>query len=150
MKLKLFISSSWINRHAVELLSLLLESDEGYAITSFVADNDHEFSMIGQNKDIWNQDRDYGEWVCSEEGHQVFDKDLTNIRASDVLIIIEPAGRDAWAHAGLAFAWGKKVFALNSRGRKVGLMRRLATWAKDVDELRRLLEIHAESSHLKT
>lgn len=137
--MNIFITSSWINKHAVVMLSILLEQ-EGFKVSSFVFDNDNEVSSIGQSKDVWGQSIDYGEWVYSKEGDNVFARDIANIAACKVMIVIEPAGRDSWAHIGMAFSLDKKIYGLNSRGRKVGLMRRLVLWCPEYDDLIRTLK----------
>lgn len=137
--MNIFITSSWINKHAVVMLSLLLEQ-ESFKVSSFVFDNDNEVSAIGQSKDVWGQSINYGEWVYSEEGKRVFDRDIEKLQKCNVVIVVEPAGRDSWAHIGLAYGLGKKIYGLNSRGRKVGLMRRLVLWCPEYDDLIRTLK----------
>ena len=132
--MKIFISSSWINKHAVVMLTKLLEV-QVHTVDSFVQDNRHEVSTKGKNFDPFKQPIDYEKWVESAESVIVFQQDILKIQTTDILIIIEPAGRDAWAHVGLAYGKGKPVLGLNSKGREVGLMRRMAVWFEHIDRL---------------
>ncbi len=131
--MNIYIASSWKNQHAVEMLTARLRQ-LGHEVKSFVENNNFEHE----------RKIPFDEWVWSSEGAQSFEFDTSATIYSDLVIYIGPSGCDAWAEVGAAWAAGTTVFGLMSKGEQIGLMRRMATWFKSVDELIDALNIKTE------
>lgn len=130
--MNIYIASSWKNQHAVEMLTARLRQ-LGHEVKSFVENNNFEHE----------RKIPFDEWVWSSEGAQSFEFDTSATIYSDLVIYIGPSGCDAWAEVGAAWAAGTTVFGLMSKGEQIGLMRRMATWFKSVDELINSIEFKA-------
>jgi hypothetical protein len=122
--MNIYIASSWKNQHAVTMLTKLLR-DAGHTVASFVENNNLE----------WDKGISFDDWVWSELGQQSFTFDTDAAMNSDLVIYIGPSGVDAWAEVGAAWSAGVTVFGLIAKGEQVGLMRRMVTWFKSVDDL---------------
>jgi hypothetical protein len=124
--LRIYIASSWKNQHAVEMLTDRLRSDD-HVVLSFVENNHGE----GPNKPV-----PFEQWVISEKGKQSFDYDTKGATTADLVIYIGPSGCDAWAEVGAAWAAGRPIFGLWSKGEQVGLMRRMMEgWTEDYRQI---------------
>jgi hypothetical protein len=122
--MNIYIASSWKNQHAVEMLTARLRQ-LGHTVASFVENNNFEHERTIS----------FDEWVRTAEGLQSFQFDTGACQNSDLVIYVGPSGCDAWAEVGAAWAAGTTVFGLTSKGEQIGLMRRMVTWFKSVDEL---------------
>lgn len=122
--MNIYIASSWKNQHAVEMLTARLRQ-LGHEVHSFVENNNFEHE----------RNIPFDEWVWSAEGQQSFEFDTSACINSDLVIYVGPSGCDAWAQVGAAWASGTTVFGLISKGEQIGLMRRMVTWFRSVDEL---------------
>lgn len=119
----IYIASSWKNRHAVELLSEQLRY-KGIKILSFVENCFEEDLHI-----------DFEEWVKSPGADKSFDYDTTGATTADLIVYISPAGTDAWAEVGAAWAKGRPIWGLYAKGEQSGLMRKMIRWFRDWKEL---------------
>jgi len=128
--MNIYIASSWKNQHAVEMLTARLRQ-LGCEVHSFVENNnfEHERNIL------------FDEWVWSAEGQQSFEFDTNAAINSDLVIYLGPSGCDAWAEVGAAWAAGTTIFGLLSKGEQIGLMRRMVTWFKGVDDLINAIDI---------
>jgi len=122
--MNIYIASSWKNQHAVEMLTARLRH-LGHKVKSFVENDNFEHE----------RNIPFDDWVWSVEGSESFEFDTDGCRNSDLVIYIGPSGCDAWAEVGAAWAVGTVIFGLISKGEQIGLMRRMVTWFKSVDEL---------------
>lgn len=129
--MRIYIASSWKNYHAVELLTWHLEQ-AGHEVLSFVRK-----AVESEGRDL---KFDVEKWIMSDDGAEKFAYDTVSATTSDLVIYIGPSGVDAWAEVGAAWASGRPVWALWTKGEQVGLMRRMARWFKDVFELLRKIE----------
>lgn len=126
--MKIYISSSWKNQHAVELLTAELER-MGHTVKSFVRE-----SFIRESRENIRFDLD--EWIASADGEYKFKYDTGAAMNSDLVIYISPSGSDAWAEVGAAWASTVPVFGLHAKGETIGLMRRMMTeWFSDYKDL---------------
>lgn len=128
--MKIYIASSWKNRHAVEMLTTLLRQ-RGHEVLSFVENNHGEL-----NKSI-----PFDEWVDSEKGQQSFEYDTAGAMEADLVVYISPSGTDAWAEVGAAWAVGVPIIGLYAKGEPSGLMRKMATWSKDYISVLKCIEM---------
>ncbi len=119
-----YIASSWKNQHAVELLTTILE-EKGFTVYSWVRNN------FGENHNHVTKKMEFEEWVNSDESGQSFDYDTTSAIKCDIFIYLSPAGKDAAAECGMAYASNyvgvcpKKIYALWAKGEDFGLMRKM-------------------------
>jgi len=137
--MRIYIASSWRNQHAVELLSDLLE-DNGHTVVSWIEEwrrNEGPAVSVHLDQDAW---------IESPAGHARFRFDLDGACRSDLVIYLGPAGTDAWAEVGAAFACDVPVVGLWAKGERAGLMRRMVSrWFTDHRELLRFLEEAGEA-----
>ncbi len=124
--MKVYIASSWKNQHAVEMLTEKLRA-MSVEVLSFVENNHGE---KGEEKSM-----PFEEWVHSEWGTKSFVYDTDGATKADLVIYISPSGTDAWAEVGAAWASGKKIIGLWSKGEQCGLMRRMVQWFDNYLEL---------------
>ena len=125
--MKIYISSSWKNQHAVEMLTQLLR-EKGHEVCSFV-----ENAVNTEGRE--NIKFDFEEWIDSEDGDRKFKYDIDGATKSDLVIYIGPSGVDAWAEVGAAWAADVTVIGLIAKGEKVGLMRKMVHWVRSYDAL---------------
>ena len=115
--MKIYIASSWKNQHAVEMLTELLRS-KGHYVHSWVENCNKE----------QQQGFDFEEWVKSKEAGLCFEFDTMGATQSDLLIYIGPAGKDAAAEIGAAWASKIPIIGLYAKGEDFGLMRKMIQW----------------------
>lgn len=134
---QIYIASSWKNRHAVEMLTDLLQSMK-IKVVSFV-----EEAVRAEGSEL--KAFDINEWIASEDGHDKFVYDTDGATKSDMVIYISPSGTDAWAEVGAAWASGVPIVGLFAKGEQSGLMRRMMLeWFYDYKSLLEMIkkEIH--------
>lgn len=119
-----YIASSWKNQHAVELLTEKFE-EMGFVVFSWVRNN------FGETHNHVTKKLEFEEWVNSDESGQSFEYDSSSAIECDIFIYLSPAGKDAAAECGMAYAanetdtYPKKIYALWSKGEDFGLMRKM-------------------------
>lgn len=122
--MKIYIASSWKNRHAVELLSDKLREYENTEVLSFVENCFEEDLHM-----------DFEEWVKSPAADKSFEYDTNGAMFADLVIYIGPSGTDAWAEVGAAWAKGQPIWGLYAKGEQSGLMRKMVRWFTEWREL---------------
>jgi hypothetical protein len=141
--MKIYIATSWKNVHAVTMLTEKLRA-HGHEILSFV-ENAHGEQIAYQATAIGGHAIPFDEWCGSDRGKKSFEYDTNAAATADATIYISPAGSDAWAEVGIAWASKKLIFGLHAKGENVGLMRRLIPrWFDDVDELLEDVELYSK------
>lgn len=127
--MKIYIASSWKNQHGVEMLTALLR-DKGHEVISWVENN------YGENHNHITKALPFEQWVNTPEAIQAFQFDTQGARNCDLLIYYGPAGKDAAAEVGIAWASGNPIIGLHAKGEDFGLMRHLIhTWYDRYDDL---------------
>jgi nucleoside 2-deoxyribosyltransferase len=132
IKMKIYIASSWKNQHAVEMLTKLLR-EKGHEVISWVENN------YGENHNHVTKRFDFETWVKSPESDQSFKFDTEGAMFCDLFVYLGPAGKDAAAECGMAYAMGKPMIALWEKGEDFGLMRKMFGWT--VGRFHEVLEI---------
>jgi hypothetical protein len=128
--MKIYIASSWRNQHTVEMLTDTLEAD-GHEVFSFVR---VACEMEGGRDGLKFKDLD--EWIASQDGDRKFHYDTNSAMFCDLVVYVGPSGSDAWAEIGAAYAKGRIILGLWSKGEDIGLMRRMVSaWFRDFREL---------------
>lgn len=116
--MKIYIASSWKNQHGVEMLTTLLR-EKGHEVVSWVENN------YGENHNHVTKKFPFEEWVKTDEAEQAFQFDTFGATQSDLVIYYGPAGKDACAELGAAWAAGVEVIGLYAKGEDLGLMRKM-------------------------
>lgn len=117
VRLKVYIASSWKNKHAVEMLTALI-ADRGHEVFSFVEDNYGE----GYSSD---KPMNFEKWVKTESADKAFYYDTQSAMHADLVIYISPSGKDAAAEVGMAYASQVEIIGLYAKGEDFGLMRKM-------------------------
>lgn len=116
--MKIYIASSWRNQHGVEMLTALLR-EKGHTVTSWVENN------YGENHNHVTKRFSFDEWMNTEESEQAFVFDTVGATSCDLLIYYSPAGMDASAELGAAWASGVPILGLAAKGEGLGLMSKM-------------------------
>ena len=127
--MKIYIASSWKNRAAVEMLADLLTKDgnDVYCFTRH-ADNIEQEVLAGTYS--------FDKWVMSPSGEAKFDADLDAVHNADLMVYLGPAGTDAWAEVGAAWAFSIPIIGILAKGEPAGLMRRMVdAWYEDYTDV---------------
>jgi hypothetical protein len=119
--MRIYIASSWKNEHGVSMLTEQLR-DQGHHVISWIENN------YGENHNHVTKKFDFETWVNSEESDESFKFDANGAMTCDLFIYYGPAGKDAAAECGMAFAKGIPMIALHAKGEDFGLMRKMFTW----------------------
>ena len=127
MNMKIYIATSWKNQHAVEMLTELLRYKD-HEVLSFVENNYGEGH--GAEKPM-----DFEDWVLTPQADSSFEYDTQGATNSDIVIYMSPAGTDAWAEVGAAWASNVPVLGLYAKGEQSGLMRKMVSWYDSYNNL---------------
>jgi len=139
--MNIYIASSWKNSHGVEMLTALLR-EKGHEVVSWIENN------YGENHNHVTKKFTFEEWVNSSESDQSFMFDTRAATDCDLLIYYGPAGKDACAEMGIAWASGAKIIGLYAKGEDLGLMRKMATkWFDRYTDLLNHVEKMSYSLH---
>ncbi len=137
--MKIYIASSWKNQHGVELLTALLR-EKGHEVISWVENN------YGESHNHVTKALPFEEWVRTPEADQAFGFDTDGATQSDILIYYAPAGMDACAELGAAWAKGLAIFGLHAKGNDLGLMRKMVdVWYDRVPDLLHAVQVYSEA-----
>ncbi len=117
MNTKIYIASSWKNKHAVEMLTALLR-EQGAEVLSFI-ENGY------QNTNPGTTGMTSEEWIDSEAGDRCFRFDVESAMGCHLFIYLGPSGKDAAAECGMAFASKIPMVGLHAKGEDFGLMSRM-------------------------
>lgn len=120
--LTVYIASSWKNSHGVELLTKQLR-EMGCIVLSWVENN------FGENHNHVTKKMDFESWVNSPESDQSFNFDTGAAMCCEMFIYYSPAGNDASAELGAAFASEdcKYTVGLWTKNEPLGLMRKMVS-----------------------
>lgn len=116
--MKIYIASSWKNQHGVEMLTALLR-EKGHEVISWIENN------FGEDHNHVTKKFSFEEWVNSPESDQSFEFDTKGATESDLVIYYGPAGKDACAELGAAWAAKVPIIGLMAKGEDIGLMRKM-------------------------
>jgi hypothetical protein len=137
--MKIYIASSWRNEHGVTMLTKELR-DQGHEVISWIENN------YGEHHNHVTKKMDFETWVNGPESDQSFVFAANGAMNCDLFIYYAPAGKDAAAECGMAYAnyanrsvlnkGPQHMWALNAKGEDFGLMRKMfSRWFRTVDEL---------------
>ena len=135
-KNKIYIASSWKNRHAVEMLTFLLR-ERYYEVVSFI-ENENGEDLSGN----------FNEWIKTPDASKSFYHDVKGATESDFVIYIAPSGKDAIAECGMAYAKDIPLLGLHAKGEDLGLMRKMFTaWFDNYYDLLDWLRMAKPNKH---
>lgn len=120
--MRIYIASSWRNQHAVEMLTAAIR-DFGHTVSSWIENNHDENPNSSINES--GRKLDFEQWVNSESSDKSFKYDTEGAANCDLFIYLGPAGKDAAAECGIAFANMKPMLGLYAKGEDFGLMRKM-------------------------
>ena len=133
--MKIYIASSWKNQHGVEMLTAALRS-VGHEVISWVENCQLEGQPHFQLE----------EWMTTDQSIQCFEFDTNGATKSDLVIYYGPAGKDACAEMGAAWAAKVPIIGLYAKGEDLGLMRKMANhWCSSVAQLFDTVNFYAET-----
>lgn len=135
--MKIYIASSWKNAHAVEMLTFLLR-ERGATVISWIENNfdENPNSPTGEKEKF-----DFEKWVNSDKANQSFLFDTKGAMECDLLIYVGPAGKDAAAECGMAYARGVNLVGLFAKGEDFRLMRKMfSAWYNRFTEVLDMVE----------
>lgn len=100
--LKIYLASSWRNKHFENLLNVLRM--QGYYTYDFKHPEDNELSGFSWEK----VDKDFEKWTCWDfkeglhhpEAVKAFEKDFHAMQKADYCVLLLPCGRSAHSEAG--------------------------------------------------
>lgn len=135
--MRIYIASSWKNQHSVEMLTALLR-EAGHEVISWVENN------FGENHNHVTKKFSFEEWVSSAESDQSFEFDTAGAGTCDLFIYVGPAGKDAAAECGIAWANNIPMIGLYAKGEDFGLMRKMFNkWCFRYTEVLEAVKVHA-------
>jgi len=139
--MNIYIASSWKNQHGVEMLTAGLRR-RGYTVTSWIENN------FGEKYTQQVEQMGFENWVQTEAAQKAFEFDTEGAQNCDLFIYYGPAGKDACAEMGIAWASNIPIFGLYAKGEDIGLMRLMArAWYMNVADL--LSAIHTHEKQLQ-
>lgn len=87
-----------------------------------------------------NKNFEFEKWVHTKEAHECFVFDTDGATKSDLVIYYGPAGKDACAEVGAAWASSVLVIGLYAKGEDLGLMRKMMhDWTNSVADLMQMV-----------
>lgn len=127
--MKIYIASSWRNEHGVHMLTTQLRSF-GHEVYSWVEQRFEELRTEPYT--------DFDKWVETEQANACFYADIEHATNCDLFIYYAPAGSDAAAEMGAAWAKGIPIIALCAKGDQLGICRKMwvgaySRWDEIVD-----------------
>jgi hypothetical protein len=93
--------------------------EKGCEVISWIENN------YGEDHNHVTKKFDFETWVNSAESEQSFEFDTNGATKCDLFIYYGPAGKDAAAEMGAAWAAGRTMIGLWAKGEDFGLMRKM-------------------------
>lgn len=123
--MKIYIASSWRNCHGVQMLTDILRK-EGHIVVSWIENCNLEA----------NRTFNFEDWIKTDPAQRCFEFDTDGAMLSNLLIYYGPAGKDACAELGAAWASGVECIGLYAKGEDLGLMRKMCRiWFDEIGPL---------------
>jgi len=110
--MKYFVASRWRNaKQAKRLISEI--RTKGWRVFSFFENRYNRSS--GENPEIeMRRFESTPHWRKNKQIRNIFKTDIKELKSSDVVILLLPAGRSAHIEAGIAYGLGKKLILIGS------------------------------------
>ncbi len=134
----IYIASSWRNQHGVEMLTALLRKRD-YEVVSWIENNYGE-----------SHTTNFETWVNTPKADQSFHFDTQGATTCDLFIYYAPAGQDAAAELGAAWASKVPIVGLWAKGENLGLMRKMvAKWFTSTNEMMNAIDDYRRYCNFK-
>lgn len=119
MKFQYFISSRWRNKSLIEELTKKIR-EKGKTVYSFIEGDGSapQLKDLDPNHDpeVFMQKFEHiPNWVNDPRVKEIFDIDMNALRASEIFVLLLPAGKSAHIEAGTAFGMGKKCIVIGEQ-----------------------------------
>lgn len=118
------------------LTSMLRE--QGHEVASWVENN------YGESHNHVTKAFPFEDWMQTEGANQSFNFDTAGAIGSDLVIYYGPAGKDACAELGAAWASvnGPRIYGLWAKGEDLGLMRKMVSkWFERYTDLLKAVQL---------
>lgn len=110
-------------------------------LTAIFRQRGHEVISWVENNNEESMDMPFEEWIKTEYAHKSFLFDTSGATMADVMVYYGPAGKDACAEMGAAWASGVPIIGLMAKGEDIGLMRKMAVcWCSRYFEVVEVVE----------
>lgn len=130
MSKKIYIGSSWRNKHGVQLLTARLIK-MGYTVISWI----ENCNLEGSDNFVFE------DWIKTQDAIDSFYFDTEGATGCDIFIYYGPAGKDACCEMGAAYSRGITIYGLYAKGEDLGLMRMMANkWFEDYEVMLSAIE----------
>lgn len=140
--MKIYIASSWKNQHGVEMLTALLRQN-GHEVVSWIENN------YGESHNHVTKRFSFEDWMLTPDSKKSFEFDTIGATTCDLLIYYGPAGKDACAEMGAAWAAGRLIIGMWAKGEDLGLMRKMVhVWCERIPDLLKTVEFYAKEGKL--
>ncbi len=106
--MKFFIASPWRNKVIVEGLVEEL-TKRGYDAYSFLENGANLLTGISIAEELKTFSEAVRNWQDNSDIKRIFDTELAGLKASDIIILLEPTGHSSLIEAGIGYGMGKKV-----------------------------------------
>ena len=124
------------------MLTALLR-EKGHEVKSWVENN------YGENHNHITKALSFEDWVNTEEAEYAFNFDTSGAVGSDLVVYYGPAGKDACAEMGAAWAAKVPIIGLYAKGEDIGLMRKMCSiWVSRYKDLLETVNEHAQNGLL--
>lgn len=109
--MKFFVASPWRNREMVQKLTGELTA-RGYVAYSFLQSGVNLSTGQPVAEEIKTFGHALANWESDPNIKKVFDSELTGLKESDMVILLQPAGHSSLLEAGIGYGMGKKVVTI--------------------------------------
>jgi hypothetical protein len=127
-----FISSRWRNKDAVLALTQKIRAT-GKTVYCFFEGYD-TVDSTDHDEEAYMAEFEARDWRNDPQVKAIFDKDMTAQKASDIFIMLLPAGRSAHIEAGAAYGMGKKTILIGEVEKAESLYSIFDEWYKTPEE----------------
>lgn len=106
--MKFFIASPWRNKEAVKELSGKLAA-KGCDVYSFLESGANLMTGRSIADEIKTFSAALKNWESDENIKRIFESELDGLKASDVVVLLQPAGHSSLLETGIGYGMGKRV-----------------------------------------
>lgn len=111
--MKFFIASPWKNKAMVKTLGEELVK-RNFGVYSFLESG----ANLSTGQPIADEVKTFGDavenWEKDPNIKKIFDSELDGLKASDVVILLQPAGHSSLLEAGIGYGMGKRIVTIGS------------------------------------
>lgn len=111
--MQFFIASPWKNKEMVKELSEKLMA-KGYGVYSFLQSGANLLTGTSIMDEIKTFSDALQNWESDPKIKQIFNSEMEGLKASDAVILLEPAGHSSLLEAGIGYGMGKEVISIGA------------------------------------